>query len=90
MIPLSYVGTKCVFNSRAPTEEELIYCKHYEMTSNNEWDPEHVDLNKLGDENPGTDEAIICEIERPIIQLKEMFISEINMTDHHRHTPGID
>jgi len=46
-IPLSYVGTKCVFNSRAPTEQELIYCKHYEMTSNNEWDPEHVDLNKL-------------------------------------------
>ena len=112
-IPLSYVGTKCVFNSRAPTEQELIYCKHYEMTSNNEWDPEHVDLNKLRGsmqktnvvreafslmadsgkyayENPGTDEAMICEIERPIILLKEMFISEINMRDHHRHTPGID
>jgi len=49
-----------------------------------------TDSGKYAYVNPSSDEATICEIEKPMIQLKEIFIAEINMRNNHRQTPGIE
>ena len=45
-IPLRFRGTKCIFPSQTPTKKELDECIHFHITSNAEWDPNHIDLNK--------------------------------------------
>ena len=46
-LPLNYRGTKCSFESRAPTRDELNNCTHLHLTSNREWNPDEVDLRAL-------------------------------------------
>ena len=46
-IPLHYEGTKCLFKSRSPTQNEINNCPHLHITSNIEWDPATVDLRSL-------------------------------------------
>ena len=43
-IPLQAVGTKILWLSRAPTDEELRVCPRVELTSDTHWDPETVIL----------------------------------------------
>lgn len=52
-IPLIMKGTKVYFESRVPTEDELLTCDQVELTSSNAWDPKEVVLASLEkEENP--------------------------------------
>ena len=46
IIPLSTVGTKIQFPSRAPTSKELLHCPHIQSTSKMDWNPTQVSLSK--------------------------------------------
>ena len=46
-LPLTFKGTKCLFESRSPTRDELNQCVHFHLKSNKEWDPDEVDLRSL-------------------------------------------
>lgn len=50
-IPLKFQGTKLIFSSRAPTDNELSTCEHVEMTSIHQWDPTTVHLASLTSES---------------------------------------
>jgi hypothetical protein len=43
-IPLRLEGTKTMFVTRSPTEEELNNCIHIDLTSKREWEPATVNL----------------------------------------------
>ena len=47
MIPLTFIGTKFIFCSRAPTPHELAECQHIDMTSIHQWDPASVLLASM-------------------------------------------
>ncbi len=47
VIPVKFKGTKCIFDSRVPTRQELESCPHFEMTSSREWIPNTVNLCDL-------------------------------------------
>jgi hypothetical protein len=44
-IPLKMEGTKTLFISRSPIEQELNESQHIQLTSINEWNPSSVNLN---------------------------------------------
>jgi hypothetical protein len=44
MIPLRFEGTKSMFLTWSPTDEELNYCIHIDITSKREWEPATVNL----------------------------------------------
>jgi len=44
-------GTKVVFNSRAPTQEELDSCQKIVLTSLRHWNPKNVQLREVTNEN---------------------------------------
>jgi hypothetical protein len=44
-IPLKMEGTKTLFISRSPTDQELNECPHIHITSTNEWNPSSVKLD---------------------------------------------
>jgi len=44
-IRLTSKGTKIVFDSRVPTQDELVNCEHIEMTSQRPWEPTDVRLS---------------------------------------------
>ena len=46
-IELNMRGTKVLFESRAPTDEEIASCPRIEMTSKSEWNPESVILSNV-------------------------------------------
>ena len=46
-IPLQFKGTKCTFLLRVTTLRELETCQNFDMTSDNKWDPESIDLNNI-------------------------------------------
>ena len=45
-VPLRFKGMKCIFDSRVPMVQELSSCEQFNVTSNEEWNPESVDLSK--------------------------------------------
>lgn len=46
VIPLQAMGTKILWQSRSPTDEELCVCPRVELTSDTHWDPETVVLSQ--------------------------------------------
>ena len=46
-LPLDFKGTKCLFESRSPSRDELNNCVHLHLTSTKEWEPSEVDLRSL-------------------------------------------
>ena len=46
-VPLRYKGTKCIFDSRVPTRQELNECTRFDVTGSDEWDPESVNFTKM-------------------------------------------
>ena len=46
-VEMTYEGTKCQFKSRAPTQEELSTCPHYDMTSKRTWNPSEVQIGSI-------------------------------------------
>ena len=57
---------KVYFETRSPTEVELIYCSKLKLTSRNEWNPATVSLNKTKTNN---------RKDRPSIQISKLKIS---------------
>ncbi|CAJ1929560.1 unnamed protein product [Cylindrotheca closterium] len=69
-------GTKLLFDSRAPTEQELATCLHVDMTSKVPWNPGTVQLGKVSAahkdtedhvDNPRSNEAELRQFD-PIMQ----------------------
>ena len=52
-IPLEYKGTKLIFQSSLPTEQELNELQHIELTSNQPWNPAAVVLGQVDVKYPG-------------------------------------
>ena len=49
-ILVQFKGNKCIFLSCVPTHAELDKCRHFDMTSHNEWNPDSeniLDLSKI-------------------------------------------
>ena len=46
-ITFQFKKTKCTFLSHVPTQRELGTCHNFDMTSDHEWDPQSIDINKI-------------------------------------------
>ena len=81
-IPLCTQGTKVFFNTRVPTQDELINCHHIDMTSRRPWNPADIVLQQVGTSpsNPqlqGTDTPILeaddydllCSVDPSLVDL---------------------
>lgn len=91
-IPLVFLGTKCVFESSAPSREQLQNCVHIEMTSPLPWNPDEVQLmmgsieSRLQQQTPGMnlctdDDFILLDIEPSLVCLKELSIKKLHTDD---------
>ena len=47
VIPLQTLGTKVQFHTHSPTEAQLQFCRHVEMTNLNPWNPSDVTLGNV-------------------------------------------
>ena len=116
-VPMQFKGTKCILLSCAPTRAELDMCRHFEITSYDEWNSPSVNIHDLRNisqlfkndmryiyhtkrdtvytypiptsthvhntylyHDPSSDEDISLEIFSSFIQLKDIFIAQINAT----------
>ena len=61
-IPLKYEGTKLVFSTALPSEDELNNLPHIELTSTMKWDPNNVTLGKVTSNQVGLNQDITSAI----------------------------
>ncbi|CAJ1950438.1 unnamed protein product [Cylindrotheca closterium] len=72
-VALKAKGTKLLFDSRAPTDQELANCPHIDMTSKVPWNPDTVQLGKISIvhedpiDDPRSNEAELRQLD-PIMQ----------------------
>ena len=46
-ILVQFKGNKCIFLSCVPTHAELDKCRHFDMTSHNEWNTDSINILDL-------------------------------------------
>jgi hypothetical protein len=95
-IKLRTIGTKILFESRSPSEQELRNCHKIHITSKREWNPETVALSKIGssrtdDTVDGLKELMIKAMPRAIAEVSrydqtlEDLPTRQSYTSHERH-----
>ena len=80
-IKLRTIGTKISFNTRVPTTEELSTCVHVHMTSDEEWNPEGIQMGEVTtsariQREMDQDETLLHAIDPVLVNLPQRIVAE--------------